>query len=227
MLRNLLALGLVVLVLSSAPRALSAAEPPLSHAVYFTLKDRNADAREKLVEGCRKYLSGHEGTVYFAVGVLAEELQREVNDRDFDVSLLVVFKNKAAHDVYQTNPRHLKFIDEYSGLWEKVRVFDSYLATSQAGPVRRPQGDDQPDRRSERIPLPDQASSFAGLIQGKVVAKREGQIVIQVEKVLRQWQHSRAADAEALVGKPVRVVGPEQGPIATFLQLLKEGDDVT
>ena len=227
MLKNLLVYGVGVLVALVAVQTISAAEPQLSHAVYFTLKDRTPDAKEKLVKGCREFLSGHEGTVYFAVGVLAEELQREVNDREFDVSLLIVFANKAAHDAYQTNPRHLKFIEEYSEVWESVRVFDSYLAGTRRAPAASREGSDDRQRRTERIPLPDPASSFAGMIQGKVVAKREGQIVVQVEKVLKQWRQSRAADAEALIGKPVLVDGREEGPIATFLSLLKEGETVT
>jgi hypothetical protein len=67
---------------------------------------------------------------------LAEDLARDVNIRDFDVFLLVVFKNKAAHDKYQTDPRHLKFVEEFKETWDNVRVFDSYLAP--AGPTARP-----------------------------------------------------------------------------------------
>ena len=48
-----------------------------------------------------------------------------MNDRDFDVALHVVFKDKAAHDEYQKTARHLKFIEENQANWKKVRVFDS------------------------------------------------------------------------------------------------------
>ena len=64
------------------------------------------------------------------IGVLAEEFQRDVNDRDFDVALNLVFENKAAHDKYQEHPRHTKFIEENRDTWAKVRVFDSYIKTS-------------------------------------------------------------------------------------------------
>ena len=84
--------------------AAQAAEPQLVHAVYFKLKQSSADAREKLVHGCREFLTGHEGTVFFSAGVLAEELNRDVNVRDFDVALVVVFQNKAAHDAYAVHP---------------------------------------------------------------------------------------------------------------------------
>jgi hypothetical protein len=99
----------------------------LSHDVYFQLADNSDAARAKLVAACKTYLAGHPGAVSFAVGVLAQEQQRPVNDQDFDVALHVVFENKAAHDKYQEAPRHLRFIEENRGNWKKVRVFDAYL----------------------------------------------------------------------------------------------------
>ena len=101
--------------------------PMLSHDVYFALKDNSPQAKEKLIAACKKYLTEHPGAVRFAVGPLADEMKREVNDRDFDVALHLVFKNKAAHDQYAKAERHLKFIEENKGNWKKVRVFDSYL----------------------------------------------------------------------------------------------------
>jgi len=105
----------------------------LSHDVFFTLKDDSPEARRQLVAGCEKYLTGHPGTVWFAAGVLAEEYQREVNDRDFHVALHIVFKDKAAHDKYQDDPRHKQFIAEFKENWKNVRVFDSWVDAS-AGP---------------------------------------------------------------------------------------------
>jgi quinol monooxygenase YgiN len=104
-----------------------AAERGLSHDVYFTLKDNSEAARGKLLAACQKFLTGHEGTLFFSVGPLAPDLLRDVNDRDFDVALHVTFKDKAAHDKYQENPRHKQFIAENSDNWKKVRVFDSYV----------------------------------------------------------------------------------------------------
>lgn len=99
----------------------------LSHDVYFSLNDNSAAARAKLVAECRKYLSGHPGTVFFAAGVVASELDRPVNDRDFDVALHIVFKDKAAHDAYQKADKHLQFIEANKANWKKVRVFDSHV----------------------------------------------------------------------------------------------------
>jgi hypothetical protein len=109
--------------------------PQLAHMVYFKLKDSSGASRAKVVAACKLYLAGHEGTVSFATGTLAGDLTREVNDRDFDVSLHMVFASKAAHDKYQEHPRHLKFIAENRDNWEKVRVFDSYLSPAPPAPA--------------------------------------------------------------------------------------------
>lgn len=101
----------------------------LAHDVYFTLNDPSPQAREALVEACRTYLSGHDGTVYFAAGGRAEDKTRDVNDTDFDVSLHVYFESDAAHDAYQKAPRHLEFIEKMKSNWKSVRVFDSRVQT--------------------------------------------------------------------------------------------------
>jgi hypothetical protein len=100
---------------------------PLAHIVFFTLAEQNDDNRARLVEGCKKYLDKHVGVVYFGVGVNAPEYNREVNDRDYDVALHLVFETAKHQDAYQTHPRHVKFVEECQGLWKKVRVFDSRL----------------------------------------------------------------------------------------------------
>ena len=99
--------------------------PMVVHNVFFTLFDNSPAARQKLVEACRKYLSGHPGEVYFSAGVLCDSLTRPVNDREFDVGLHVVFRSLADHDIYQQDPRHIRFIEENKPTWKKVRVFDS------------------------------------------------------------------------------------------------------
>ena len=104
-----------------------AAERMLAHNVYFSLNDPSPTARAKLVVACKKYLADHPGTVFFAVGTLAEELDRPVNDRDFDVGLHIVFQNQKYHDDYQAAPRHEQFIAENKANWKKVRVFDSLV----------------------------------------------------------------------------------------------------
>lgn len=100
----------------------------LAHQVFFSLKEPTPANRQKLVDACHKYLSDHPGTVFYAAGTLAD-LSRPVNDREFDVALHVIFKDRASHDAYQTAPKHLQFIEENKADWAKVRVFDSNVAS--------------------------------------------------------------------------------------------------
>ena len=96
----------------------------LSHAVYFTLKDRSPAAVQALIESCRRHLTGHPGTVAFSVGTVAA-YDRQVNDRDHDVALTIVFESHAAHDAYQVADRHNQFLAANATNWAKVRVFDA------------------------------------------------------------------------------------------------------
>ena len=97
----------------------------LAHNVFFSLRDKTPQASKQLIEACKKYLAGHPGTVFFATGMLAQGLNRPVNDRDFDVSLHLIFTNKEAHDRYQESALHLQFVAECKEGWAKVRVFDA------------------------------------------------------------------------------------------------------
>jgi hypothetical protein len=100
----------------------------LGHMVYFTLKDRSPAAVQKVVDACRTYLTGHPGTVVFAAGTVVPDLNRPVNQLDFDVALQLIFENREAHDAYQQHPRHIQFIEENKPNWERVRVFDANVS---------------------------------------------------------------------------------------------------
>ncbi|MBN2474565.1 MAG: Dabb family protein [Pirellulales bacterium] len=199
----------------------------IAHDVYFTLKQDSDDAKEKLVAGCRKYLSDHPGVVWFAAGVLVGEHQREVNDRDFHVALHIVFKDKASHDRYQKADRHHRFIEEFQENWKTVRVFDSYLNVSSHGEMEEEKGGAD---RAKKPRLPDPASQFAGMVQGKVVSEYdEGDFTLAVTGVPREWRHSKAESAESLIGKTVLVVGRQENgeSVAKFIRSLKIGEVVT
>ena len=103
----------------------------LAHSVFFRLKDRSPAAIERLVAGCRDHLSGHRGELVFAVGTCSA-YDREVNDRDWQVALHIVFDSRAAHDAYQQAERHEIFIAAHADEWEQVRVFDADLAACEA-----------------------------------------------------------------------------------------------
>ena len=94
------------------------------HHVYFWLKNTgNAEDLSKLLAGLKK-LSTVKSIKQFHVGKPAAT-SREVIDGSYSVSWLTLFDNKADQDSYQTDPIHLKFVEECSSLWSKVIVYDS------------------------------------------------------------------------------------------------------
>jgi quinol monooxygenase YgiN len=101
--------------------------PPLAHMVFFTLKDHSKDAVDAFVKDCEKYLTKHEGVVYFSLGKRAEDVEEGPSVKDFDVALHVVFADRKYRDKYLASPRHDAFVAAIKSGMEKARVFDSYL----------------------------------------------------------------------------------------------------
>ena len=99
----------------------------LAHNVFFSLKDSSDDAVKRLVDDCSTYLREHPGVLFFSAGRLVGEHQRDVNVRDFEVGLHIIFNNKKAHDDYQIAEKHDEFIERNRENWAKVRVFDTYV----------------------------------------------------------------------------------------------------
>lgn len=97
----------------------------LTHSVFFTLKDAGNDQIQRLVDDCYKYLSAADGVISLHAGARIEDLDREVNDHQFHVALIVILRDREAHDAYQTMPDHVTFIDRNKDNWAAVRVFDA------------------------------------------------------------------------------------------------------
>ena len=94
------------------------------HHVYFWLKNTgNKEDKAKLVEGLKK-LSKVKTIKNFYIGQPALT-RREVIDSSYDISWLLFFDNASDQDSYQTDPVHLKFVEECSSLWNKVTVYDT------------------------------------------------------------------------------------------------------
>src|SRR6185436_3761399 len=72
--------------------------PMLVHSVYFNLREDTPAKRAALIASARANLAPIGGIEHFAVSERDEGLVRDVNDKDFDVALLVVFVDRAAHD---------------------------------------------------------------------------------------------------------------------------------
>lgn len=97
------------------------------HHVYFWLKNpESAEDKKKLIEGLQK-LSSVKTIQKFYIGKPADT-NRDVIDRSYSISWMLMFKNKADQDSYQVDPIHLNFVKECSSLWQKVIVYDSVSA---------------------------------------------------------------------------------------------------
>lgn len=94
------------------------------HHVYFWLKHpESKEDLQKLIAGLEA-LSAVPEIKFFHIGTPAAT-DREVIDNTYAVSWLNVFASAHDQDVYQTHPLHLKFIEDCSHLWSKVKVYDS------------------------------------------------------------------------------------------------------
>jgi hypothetical protein len=97
---------------------------PFIHHVYFYLKNPDSiEDRDKLVEGLNK-LAEVKIIQASYIGYPANTT-RDVVQKGYAVSWLCFFKNAEEEEAYQKDPDHLKFVEEYSHLWESVKVYDS------------------------------------------------------------------------------------------------------
>lgn len=96
----------------------------LVHAVYFWLKrDLTSEQRTAFRAGVES-LKGIASTEAVHIGGPAPTF-RPVVDRTYDVALVVLMKDMAAHDAYQVDPLHKAFLEQFSTSWEKVVIYDS------------------------------------------------------------------------------------------------------
>ncbi len=101
---------------------------PFHHSVYFWLNEGGtAEDAQKVMDACRANLPGIPGVLKLTVGVPAGTAGGPV-DNTYSVALLIEFADKAGHDVYDTHPNHLRFIDECKHLLGRVQVYDTVSA---------------------------------------------------------------------------------------------------
>lgn len=94
------------------------------HHVYFWLKNTgNAEDLEQLIAGLKK-LSKVATIKDFHIGKPANT-DREVIDGSYAISWMLIFANDTDQAAYQTDPVHLKFIEDCAHLWSKVVVYDA------------------------------------------------------------------------------------------------------
>ena len=94
------------------------------HHVYFWLKNSgSAEDLAQLKTGLQK-LTVIETIGMYQIGLPAAT-NRDVIDRSYAVSWMLMFDNLEDEEIYQHHPLHKKFVEECSHLWSKVIVYDS------------------------------------------------------------------------------------------------------
>lgn len=97
----------------------------LVHAVYFWLKpELSAEQRADFRRGVGS-LGEIKGVENVFIGTPAATERRSVVDTSYSVALVVICKDVAAHDAYQIDPIHLKFVERYKTFWSRVQIYDS------------------------------------------------------------------------------------------------------
>jgi Stress responsive A/B Barrel Domain len=97
----------------------------LIHSVYFWLKPELTDAQRADFRRGVESLSAIPSVEKVYVGTPAGVLDRPIVDKTFAVALTVVCKDVAAHNAYQVDPIHLKFVETCKHLWSRVQIYDA------------------------------------------------------------------------------------------------------
>jgi hypothetical protein len=94
------------------------------HHVYFWLKNPGSAEDVKQLKAGLRQLTVIETIGMYQIGEPAPT-NRDVIDKSYAVSWMLMFDNLEDEEVYQHHPLHLKFVEECSHLWSRVVVYDS------------------------------------------------------------------------------------------------------
>lgn len=94
------------------------------HAVYFWGKPGLTTADKQAWEKGLQTLPTIETVEQGYVGIPADT-HRDVVENTYSYALVLLFRDKHAHDKYQVHPVHQRFVADCARYWQKVRVHDS------------------------------------------------------------------------------------------------------
>lgn len=96
----------------------------LVHTVYFWLRPELTPVQVRSFVTLSSAMTGIPGVEHLWLGKPAAT-DRPVIDRSYSYALIVVFKDMAAHDVYQGHPIHDTFRETCGTFWSQVKIYDS------------------------------------------------------------------------------------------------------
>lgn len=96
----------------------------LVHCVYFWLKPGLSESQQADFRRGVNTLAAIKTVENMYVGKPAATPRRPVIDHSYSTALIVLFRDVAAHDAYQTDPIHLKFVADCQNYWTRVQIYD-------------------------------------------------------------------------------------------------------
>ena len=101
-------------------------QAPLLHSVYFWLENPNSTVDRAAFEAAiQKLIITNPQGLSSYLGKPASTETREVVDNSYTYAYIMTFANRETEAAYQSDPTHLRFIDEAKHLWKKVVVYDA------------------------------------------------------------------------------------------------------
>ena len=102
-----------------------AAKDTIVHSVYFWFKDGVTEAQtEEFVRDGKALLAPLSCVKQLDIGRPLASARGAPVDRSYAVGVVVYFADQAGYDAYLKHPDHLKLIEKYKAIWQKIVVYD-------------------------------------------------------------------------------------------------------
>lgn len=96
----------------------------IAHHVLFWLKADTTPEQKQAFRQSLQTLEGIEAVKTLHIGTPAP-IERAVVDTTYTFSLLLMFEDMAAHDVYQGHELHQNFLNGFRQYFDKVVIYDA------------------------------------------------------------------------------------------------------
>lgn len=96
----------------------------LMHTVYLWLRDDLTELDRHALQDGLRVLTTAPSVIHGYVGIPAD-ITREIVDRSYAYSLVLIFNDMEGHNKFQNDPRHHHFRNTFRTYWKKVLIYDS------------------------------------------------------------------------------------------------------
>jgi|GEM_PF-2508842 hypothetical protein len=116
-----------VLVFSSCltPATERVVQPGMIHTVAFTMAEGEEAGAADLVGELERELTPLPGVVALYAGLRAEQYTRLTNNQNFQVLLVIAFRDTRAHDEYEMHPIHRRLVERWAPKLAAIEILDA------------------------------------------------------------------------------------------------------